>query len=448
MTHTYESKNLLNVNIIVFIRVYSFCINHMIRVIRVLAFVFHLRLATHSSPYLFYLCRSQKLSVRYFLFITSILSLICLSFVPRPKLVGDDLHVNQIQVIASHNSYHLRTDKAVLRFIKNLYHMGLLPRDLNPDELDYSHVPLTEQFDKYGIRGIELDVYYDPKGGLYYYRRTRGWVGLRSASRIEALKKPGYKMMHIPDVDYNSTNLTFKDGLAEVKRWSEAHPTHLPLFINVEVKQDAVGNHVPQLRRFAKALPFDSAAADALDAEVKDIFGADLKGVITPDRLRGDAATLEEVILSKGWPTLADARGKVMFIIDCDHTEHETYTKGHPSYRDRVMFTYTKPGTPEAAFVKLNDPSRHYKDIQEAVKKGYIIRTRCDEGANQARMGDYTDMNLAMSSWGQILSTDYYKPDDKAGTKGWSDYHVRFPQAGIARIDSISAPGRSGMIGE
>ena len=386
--------------------------------------------------------------LRYFIIIVSVLSLSCLSFIALPRLEGDDLHINQIQVLASHNSYHLRTDKQVLRFIKNLYHMHLLPRDLNPDELDYSHVPLTEQFDKYGIRGIELDVYYDPTGGRYYYRRTRGWVGLRSASGIEELKKPGYKMMHIPDVDYNSTNLTFRDGLAEVKRWSDAHPTHLPLFINVEVKEDAVGDHVPQLKKFAHALPFDSAAADALDAEVRDIFGQDLAGVITPDRLRGDAETLEEVILKKGWPTLADSRGKVMFIIDSHDQQHNVYTKGHPSYRGRAMFTFTKPNTPEAAFVKLNDPVRHFTEIQQAVKKGYIIRTRCDEGANEARSGDYGPMNLAMASWGQILSTDYYKPDDKAGKKGWTDYHVRFAQKGIARIDSIAAPGRSGMVGE
>lgn len=385
--------------------------------------------------------------MKYIVALFVIAAIACLSFAPAPT-DGDELRMNQVQILASHNSYHLRTDKRVLRYIKNLYKMGLLPRDLNPDELDYQHVPLTEQFDKYGIRGVELDVYYDPQGGRYYYRRLRSFVGLKAASGIPELKKPGYKMLHIPDVDYNSTNLTFKDGLAEVKRWSEAHPHHLPIFIHVEVKTDAVGDHVPALRRFAKALPFDSAAADALDAEVRDIFGQDLKGVIIPDDLRGTNSTLEHAILTRGWPTLSEARGKVIFTIDCNGDEHETYIKGHPSYRGRVMFTYAKPGTPEAAFVKYNDPERHFADIQAAVKKGYIIRTRCDEGANQARAGDYTEMHLAMNSWGQILSTDYYKPDDKAGTKGWSDYHVQWTQPGIARIDSIATGGKMGMLGE
>lgn len=385
--------------------------------------------------------------MKYIAILVAIAAIACLSFVPAPT-DGDELRMNQIQVIASHNSYHLRTDKRVLRYIRNLYKMGLLPHDLNPDELDYQHVSLTEQFDKYNVRGVELDVYYDPQGGRYYYRRLRSFVGLKAGSGLPELKKPGYKMLHIPDVDYNTTNLTFRDGLAEIKRWSDTHPHHLPIFIHVEVKTDAVGDHVHALRRFAKALPFDSAAADALDAEVRDIFGQDLGGVIIPDYLRGTDSTLEHAILTRGWPTLAEARGKVIFTIDCSGDEHATYIKGHPSYRGRVMFTYAKPGTPEAAFVKYNDPERHYADIQAAVRKGYIIRTRCDEGANQARAGDYTEMNLAMNSWGQILSTDYYKPDDKAGTKGWSDYHVQWTQPGVARIDSIATGGKTGMLGE
>jgi hypothetical protein len=60
------------------------------------------------------------------------------------------LRMNQIQVIASHNSYHIRTDKAVMRFLKNLYAMHLLPAEFNPREIDYTNVSLTEQFEKYG----------------------------------------------------------------------------------------------------------------------------------------------------------------------------------------------------------------------------------------------------------------------------------------------------------
>jgi hypothetical protein len=38
------------------------------------------------------------------------------------------------------------------------------------EDLDYSHYHLEEQFSQFGIRQIELDVYYDPDGGLFSKR--------------------------------------------------------------------------------------------------------------------------------------------------------------------------------------------------------------------------------------------------------------------------------------
>ena len=114
------------------------------------------------------------------------------------------------------------------------------------------------------------------------------------------------------------------------------------------------------------------------------------------------------------------------------------------------MFVYSEPGTPEAAFVICNDPFSDYARIQQCVNQGYIVRSRCDGETVQARSGDYSQMHKAMDSWAQIISTDYYKPDDRAGTKGWSNYQVKFPNGEIVRIDSISAPGKQsiGMIKE
>ena len=356
---------------------------------------------------------------------------------------SEDLKLNQIQVIASHNSYHKRTDKAVLRFLKNLYGMGLLPKDLDPRGIDYNHVPLTEQFDKYGVRGIELDVYNDPVGGRFADRRGLAWVLKPSKSKDPEMVKPGFKIIHIPDFDFNSTNSTFKSALAEVKKWSDAHPDHLPIFINVEIKTDAPGDKIHQLPKLAKSVPFDSSAAMALDYEVKTIFGNALHGVITPDQVRGSHVSLEQAVMAGHWPTLRESRGKVVFIIDDGGEIRDTYRRGHPSCSGRAMFVYSEPGTPEAAFVICNDPFTDYSLIQQNVKQGYIVRSRCDGETVAARKGDYTQMNQAMSSWAQIISTDYYKADDRAGQRGWSDYHVRFPQEELVRIDSISAEGKT-----
>ena len=110
------------------------------------------------------------------------------------------------------------------------------------------------------------------------------------------------------------------------------------------------------------------------------------------------------------------------------------------------MFAYSKPGTPEAAFVIVNDPDNAPR-IQQYVKQGYIVRSRCDGGTKEARSGDYTEMRKAMASWAQIISTDYYKPDDRAGKKGWTNYQVKFPKGELARIDSVSAEGKEKIIG-
>ena len=115
------------------------------------------------------------------------------------------------------------------------------------------------------------------------------------------------------------------------------------------------------------------------------------------------------------------------------------YKAGHPSLQGRAMFVYASPGTPEAAFVILNDPVSKFTQIQQRVSQGYIVRTRSDSNTDQARTEDYTDMNAAFASWAQIVSTDYYRPDPRAGTAGWTNYQVKFPNNELVRIDSISA---------
>ena len=123
----------------------------------------------------------------------------------------DSLKINQIQVIASHNSYHLKTDSVVFAFLLYLNDtLGLLPAKYNPVGIDYWHLPLQQQLNDYGIRGLELDIYNDPNGGQFYYRQGPSFSGQPTESHVDALLQPGFKMIHIVDFDYNSTNVSFK----------------------------------------------------------------------------------------------------------------------------------------------------------------------------------------------------------------------------------------------
>lgn len=367
-----------------------------------------------------------------------ILAALALSFSNDKKISADELKLNQVQIIATHNSYHLTTDQAILRFLRSLYKSKLLPHGLNPAEIDYTKDSLSVQLGRYSVRGLELDIWNDPQGGRFYYRKGKGYVFKRTASGIEALKKPGFKLLHIPDFDFNSTNPTFVDALKEIKRWSDANPNHLPVFINVESETSAPGDHKRAPKYLTHAVPWDSMAVENMDREVKSVFGENLDGVITPDKVRGNYATLEQAVLAGNWPTIGASRGKVVFIIDKHANVEELYAAGHPSFKGRAMFVYVKPGKPEAAFVILNGPQRDSGQIVDAVKKGYIVRTRSDGGTGEARTGYYGDMLAAFVSGAQIISTDYYKPDYRAGTKGWSDYHVLFPEGGMARVDTVA----------
>src|SRR6187399_743900 len=73
-------------------------------------------------------------------------------------LKGQELKMNQTQVIGSHNSYKIGIEKPLMDMI-------LADR---PDAigLEYTHIPITEQLDL-GLRSLEIDVLYDPEGGRF-----------------------------------------------------------------------------------------------------------------------------------------------------------------------------------------------------------------------------------------------------------------------------------------
>jgi hypothetical protein len=241
----------------------------------------------------------------------------------------NDLKLSQIQVIGSHNSY--RTHPTVEMF--NLM-MGL-----NPElaaELDYDHPSFEVQFSQYGIRQIEIDVYYDPEGGLFYYQRGNLFIGLPVASSIEKLMNPGLKVLHFPDIDYRTHYITFVDALTAVKTWFDANPNHIPVFILVEAKEEGLTSVYPSLSGFTHPLPFDGDALDAIDADIRSVFGNDLSKVITLDDVRGDSESLEAVILDGGWPTIGESRGKVYFGLDNGGAIRDEYTADHPALANRV----------------------------------------------------------------------------------------------------------------
>ena len=345
----------------------------------------------------------------------------------------NDLKLNQIQVIGSHNSYRMHPTAEMFNLM-----IGL-----NPElaaELDYDHPSFDAQFSQHGIRQIEIDVYYDPEGGLFYNRRGNLFIGLPVPSGIEELLDPGLKVLHFPDIDNRTHYITFVDALTAVKTWSDANPNHIPIFILVEAKEDGITSIYPSLIGFTQPVHFDGDALDAIDADIRSVFGNDLNKVLTPDDVRGDSESLEAVILDGGWPTIGESRGKVYFGLDNGGAIRDEYVADHPALANRVLFTSSDPGTPEAAFLKLNTP---VESIAAYVAQGYIVRTRADADTDEARTGDTGPRDLALSIGAQFVSTDYYVADARHDTSdGWTDYSVALPDNMIARENPISGTGK------
>lgn len=351
--------------------------------------------------------------------------------------IDEKIRINEIQVIASHNSYRKKTYQPIFDFVQGI--KNLLPPDFDPDGWDYTHPQLELQLSNYKVRGLELDIYPDPDGGHYFNRGGNSLVNEPIASGIEELNQPGFKIIHIPDLDYQTNYYTFKSALAALKAWSDAHPKHLPIFVNIEAKS-AVPSSTLSLPNFVTEIPYTAEMVEQLDAEVREIFGADLAQVLTPDKVRGNFNTLAEVVAAKQLPLLKDARGKIIFIMEGALTS--LYIASTQALRGRTMFVYSDPGNEETVFVENNDSKGEEAEIIKNVTDGYVVRTRADADTREARTGDFSTMNAAIRSGAHIISTDYYKPDERAGQPGWTNYQVQFSDNSKARINPIAAPDK------
>jgi Phosphoinositide phospholipase C, Ca2+-dependent len=340
------------------------------------------------------------------------------------------LRMNEIQVIGTHNSYHRELSKAEHGAFDAIF--GGAP--IYDALLAYSHASLPNQLRRQGVRGMELDLYPDPAGGLYANPLLRQRLGAGPLTDPE-WSRPGIKVLHTEDLDYNTTCVQLVTCLTLVRSWSRDNPGHVPLLILLELKQtDGIaaalgGVTVP---------PWDGAALDALDAEIRSVFPA--RGLITPDDVRRRGLTLEQSVLRRGWPALRAARGRVMFLMDNDPGPiSAAYTAGRPSLQGRVLFTNSRPGRPDAAFVKVNEPGgANLEQIQELVRSGYVVRTRSDEPLTTVLSRDETRLRAALASGAQLVSTDF--PEVGMSARYDRDYVVALPEGGPARCNPVIRP--------
>jgi hypothetical protein len=285
----------------------------------------------------------------------------------------DELHLNMLQAKATHNSYHVEPEGNAI------------------PQWDYSHPPLDEQLRLQGVRGVELDTYYNDASDTF-------------------------DVYHVPQFDAVSNCNVLVDCLAALRRWSDDNPAHHPIFVQIEPKS---------------AFPVEAAEAhfERFEAEILAVWPRER--IIIPDDVRGAAATLREAVTGAGWPTLGDVRGKLLFYWNEAGVLREAYTRGQQNLDGRLMFAEADPDDPYAAIIIMNTASA---EVTPVVADGFIVRTRADSDGNEARANDTGPRDLAFASGAQIVSTDF--PVPVAGF----DYVVEVPGGTPSRCNPVTAP--------
>ena len=300
------------------------------------------------------------------------------------------LLLNHIQVIGTHNSYHVRPPAYMIE--------AALSVSDDARAWDYTHDPLDVQLTN-GVYNFELDIH--------------PFVG-------------GFRVMHVPIIDEETTCPEIADCLATVMAWSEAHPGHIPISFLFEFKLTEA------LLAGEPLLPADAAMLEQFEQQILSVVPREK--ILTPDDVRGDGATLAAAVQERGWPTLESSLGKVFFVLHNRTELRDAYTENRPSLEGRIMFVNSSPGRDDAAVMVVDNP--YAERIPEYIAAGMIIRVRSDSGLRQGRTGDTSRRDAAFASGAHIISTDF--PRGRAHED--TGYVVEFPGGAPARCNPLNSP--------
>ncbi|MEZ4250843.1 MAG: Ca2+-dependent phosphoinositide-specific phospholipase C [Polyangiales bacterium] len=287
--------------------------------------------------------------------------------------MDDTLRLNHLQCEGTHNSYHRA------------------PPGEFPD-WQYDHAPLDVQLESQGVRKFELDVWWNNRERLWH-------------------------VYHVERIDDGTTCERLLECLATIRTWSDAHPGHHPIFVQIETKT-----------------PFDDETGmrfEALDEEIRTVFPEEL--IVSPAMVQGDAATLREAVTTTGWPTLGEVRGRVLFFLNCSRQECELYASR--DLRERPAFPDSRLDDPWAAVRILNsadDPA-----IPTSVAMGMLVRTRAISMPSAFELdadGLRAELDAALASGAHFISTDVPVPREDVAL------HVEMPEGMPSRCNPVSAP--------
>ena len=353
-----------------------------------------------------------------------------------PQQALPDCRLDQARWLGSHNSFKPVLPSAYYQSVARRI-AAALPEHQQAaalqklQALQYGHASLTAQLQQ-GLRLLELDFLQDRHGGAYArplfaaeLKQALVDAGQSAAATgylSPALVQPGFKVMHLPDIDFASSCLDARDCLLQLRQWSEAHPGHWPVLVLVNVREQGAQAFLTPGLPGAPVDGWQAADYQALEQLWMSVLGRER--LFTPDDLRVLASgntdvqkspqSLAASVRQHGWPTVAQLAGRFLLLFDGTPAQLERYRTGHPSLAGRLMFGNYPIGADEAAMLVLNDPVRQQSDIAAALAQGLLVRTRSDDGNQQ----EPSRFQAALHSGAQFISSDFYQgaPQPAAAT--------------------------------
>ncbi|TXH94430.1 MAG: hypothetical protein E6Q75_13160 [Rheinheimera sp.] len=347
------------------------------------------------------------------MFAVSVLAAFALAAAPLP-----DCRLNQAHWLGSHNSFKPVLPAAYYDTLATrLQQLAEPPARLQLQDklqtLRYGHASLTSQLNS-GLRLLELDFLKDDAGGSF--ARPLFGAELKQALLPQTqqdlpaqyfpatLTQPGFKVLHLPDIDFASHCAQARDCIATLVQWSKTNPGHWPVLIVINVREQRAGGYLPAAiaARVSKVESWQATDYQALEQLWLDGLGRER--LLTPDDVRKAPLSLAASVQQHGWPTLKQAAGRFLLLFDGSPAQLALYRSGHPSLQGRLMFGNYAADTDEAAIRVLNDPATEQAEIASALALGLLVRTRSDDG-NVLQPARF---QAALTSGAQFISSDFY----------------------------------------
>mmetsp|Transcript_16340 Transcript_16340/g.35329 ORF Transcript_16340/g.35329 Transcript_16340/m.35329 type:complete len:460 (+) Transcript_16340:1553-2932(+) len=389
--------------------------------------------------------------------------------------------LNHIQVLHAHNSYH-QCPGPVMRALFQNQIARPLASAFGTTELQYTMPPMDELVTQYGVRSFEIDVAYDEVGGTFYNRagpKLARFLGVPNATTEmfgpESLRTPGWKVVHIPDIDFRSTCNTLVECLQPLQRWRQAHPQHDPLFIHLEPKTvnitaTAVEQNLTSIinlvngvlrsspdgsQSLASTVPPNKEQVLQLERDVLQVFNR--SDIFTPDAMRGRYSSIRQRIRQQGFPNLSSLQGKVLLVLIDSEPFTTLYEELYPNTRGALFFREGSPNNRDnhTLFTSMvgnanpNQAGLLAGRCKAVVEAGYLLRVAADSGTYAARANDTRVRDVVLACGAHFVHTDY--PNGYTSKCDFpSNYTVpllRVPRGGDSSSGGIAAGGGTAASG-